>query len=191
MISRAEIRYALRGLIDILRFNPGFLQFYDRSLAGARRSFQIYVFLLALQTLQTIVFQGPQDPPLTARMWTALTIARIINVVYFPLILLLIGRFIDREKRIVGCIAVYNWLNLLSILLSIPVTLIALAGVDASVLQLCSIVTLFVGLICEGYVLAICLGISPAFAAAFVALDLVIGEILFHLADAMGQHAFF
>jgi len=42
------------------------------------------------------------------------------------------------------------------------------------------ILVLSLGLIWEGFVLAVCLRISLLFAAAFVALDFVLGEMLFN-----------
>ena len=191
MISLAETNYACRGLLRVLRFDAGFVHFFDRSREGAIRSFWIYVPLLLLDWLQIVVFQGPQDPPLTGRGWAALIIAHIINIFYFPLILLSIGRYIDRSARVVGCITVYNWLNLVTITLGIPMTLLGWAGADDNVILIIQVVNLGLVLVCEGYVLAVCLQISGLFATAFVALDFVIGEMLFSIAHLLGRHPLF
>jgi len=191
MISLAETNYACRGLLRVLRFDAGFVHFFDRSREGAIRSFWIYAPLLLLDWLQTVLLQGPQDPPMTDRMWAAQIIAHIINIIYFPLILLSVARFIDRTTRVIGCITVYNWLNLVTITLGIPMTLLGWAGADDNVILIIKVVNFGLVLVCEGYVLAVCLQISGLFATAFVALDVVIGEMLFGFADLLGRHSLF
>jgi hypothetical protein len=191
MISLAETGFAIRGLGRILRFDSSFVQFYDRSREGAMRSFWIYVPLIALTWVQLILLHDPQQPPLTGRMWLAFAITEVINVSYFPLILVSIGRHIDREARIIGCIAVYNWLSLLAIIVGVPLTLLSWIGLDDNVMLILNIMSLGLVLICRGYVLAVCLQISGPFAAAFVALDYVIGEMLFAFEHLVGKSPLF
>ncbi|HVI91232.1 MAG TPA: hypothetical protein VM659_23245 [Dongiaceae bacterium] len=191
MISLAETNYACRGLLRVLRFDSGFVQFFDRSREGALRSFWIYVPLLLLDWAQIVLLHDPQAPTLTGRMWAALIIAHIINVFYFPLILLSVGRYIDRANRVIGCITVYNWLNLLTITLGIPMTLLGWAGADDNVILIIQVVNIGLVLVCEGYILAVCLQISGFFAIGFVALDFVIGEMLFSVAHLLGRHSLF
>jgi hypothetical protein len=191
MISRAEIRYALLGLTRILRFDPSFLQFYDRSRSGALRSFWIYLPLLVLAWLQLKLLHDPQQPPLTDRMWLSLMIAHVINVMYFPLILLSIGNFINREAQVIGCITVYNWLSLLSIILTGPLTLLAWIDINHLALLILIYLSRALSFICEGYVLAVCLQVSGLFAIAFVALDYVVGEMLFSFAELLAKAPLF
>jgi hypothetical protein len=191
MISLAETRYACRGLFRILRFDSGFLHCFDRSRDGALRSFWIYVPLLLLDWAQLILLHDPQQPALSGRMWAALVIAHIINILYFPLFLLWIGRYIDRASKAVGCITVYNWLNLVTLVFATPMTLLGWAGASDNVLLVIQVVSLGLFLVCEGYVLAVCLQISGLFACAFVALDFVFGDMLFSFAHFLGQKPFF
>lgn len=191
MIGRAETGYALRGLLRILRFDPSFINFYDRSREGAMRSFGLAVPLLALFLFRLYVLRDPQDPPLTLRMSAAMVIAYAINWVYFPLFLLWIARYIEREKRVIGCIAIYNWLSLLSFFTSLPVALLGWAGMSDHLTHTLDVASLILSMVCEGYVLAICLQISGFFAAAFVILDFIIGQILFLIASHIGYAPIF
>jgi hypothetical protein len=192
MISLAETNYALRGLLRILRFDPGFINFYDRSREGALRSFWLAVPLLALFFFRLYVLRDPQDPPITLRMSTAMVIAYAINWVYFPLFLLWIARYIDREKRVVGCITIYNWLiSLFSLFTGLPVALMGWAGMSENLLTTLDIAGLILSMICEGYVFAVCLQISGFFAVAFVILDFILGQILFSIAGHIGHAPIF
>lgn len=187
MISLAETRYALRGLVRILRFDPRFMDFYDRSRDGALRSFWLSVPLLLVFLLRLYVLRDPQDPPITWRMSSAMVIAYALNWIYFPLFLLWIARHIEREKRVIGCIAVYNWLSILSILTGLPIALLGWAGMQANMLAALDIASLILSLICEGFILAVCLQISGFFATAFVILDFILSQMLFSIADHIGR----
>jgi hypothetical protein len=186
MISLAETRFALRGLLRILRFDSSFVQFYDRSRDGAVRSFWLAAPLLLIFLLRLYLQHDPQQPPLTLRMSAAMVIAYAINWAYFPLFLIWVSRFIDRQTKVVGCIAVYNWLSILAIFTSLPISLLGWAGMDDGFLQALDLVSVVISLVCEGYILAVCLQISGFFAAAFVILDLVLNQILFTLANHLG-----
>jgi hypothetical protein len=191
MISPAEIKFALRGILRILRFDASFVQYFDRSAAGALRSFWLAVPLLGLSLLRLDLLHDPQEPALTSRMWLTMIVTHVVNWVYFPLFLLWLGRYIERDARVVGCIAVYNWLGLLAILTSTPLLVLALFGFDGGFLQTLDIISLVISLICEGYVLAVCLQISGWFATALVALDVICGEMLFSFAHRLGTAPIF
>jgi hypothetical protein len=187
MISLTELRFALRGLLRILRFDASFVQYYDRSASGALRSFWLAVPLLMIFVMRLGLLHDPKLPPLTDRAWLSMVIAYIINWAYFPLFLLWIGRFIDRDTRVTGCITVYNWLGLLTILTSLPVTLFAWAGMDIGFVQTLDVVSIGLALVCEGYILAVCLQISGYFAMALVVLDFVLNDILFTIAEYLSK----
>ena len=124
-------------------------------------------------------------------MSAAMLIAYAINWAYFPLFLVWISRFIGREDRVIGCIAVYNWLSILALFTSLPISLLGWVGMDDGLLQTLDVISLVVSLVCEGYILAVCLQISGFFAAAFVVLDLVLNQMLFTLADHLGAAPLF
>jgi hypothetical protein len=192
MIGLAETKYALRGLLRILRFDASFINYYDRSREGALRSFWLAVPLLALFLFRLYVLRDPHDPPITIRMSAAMVIAYGINWAYFPLFLLWIARYIEREKRIIGCIAIYNWLiSILSIFTSLPIALLAWAGMSDHLSATLDVASLILSMVCEGYVFAICLQIPGFFAAAFVILDFILSQILFSIADLIGHAPIF
>jgi hypothetical protein len=191
MISLAETGIALRGIGRILRFDREFIRYFDRSRAGALRSFWMAAIFLPVFLLRFYVLHDPNDLPIDGRMLGAVLIGYAINWMAFPLVLLGLGPMIKRQTQVIGTIAVYNWLSLLLILLNLPIILLALLGIDWSVLQLLDLATFFIALICEGYILAVALQIPGFSAAALVMLDFVLGQIVFGLADRIGAAPLF
>jgi hypothetical protein len=171
MISLAETGIALRGIGRILRFDRDFLHYFDRSRAGAGRSFWMAAVFLPVFMIRFYVLHDPRDLPIDGRMLASVLIAYAINWMAFPLVLL--------------------GLALLLILLNVPIILLALVGLDWSILQLLDLATFLVALICEGYILAIALQIPGLSAAALVMLDFILGQIVFSLADRMGAASLF
>jgi hypothetical protein len=191
MISRAETGFALKGLLRVLRFDPTFPLFFDRSPSGAARSFWIYLLLIAWHFLALVLFRDPQQSAISGRMWCAFATTQAINALYFPVVLLAIGSYIDRAAHVVGCITIYNWLQLPSLALNIFLTLIDWLNFDQDAQLILNVVALCVVLLWEGFVLAVCLRISLFFAAAFVALDFVLGQMLFSFLHVIGTAPLF
>jgi hypothetical protein len=191
MISLAETSIALRGIGRILRFDRDFLRYFDRSRAGALRSFWMAAVFLPIFLIRFYVLHDPNDLPIDGRVLASILIAYAINWMAFPLVLLGLGPLLKRQAQVIGTIAVYNWLSLLLILLNVPIILLALIGLDWSILQLLDLATFLIALICEGYILAIALQIPGLSAAALVMLDFILGQLVFSLADRMGAASLF
>lgn len=111
-ISWGEAMLAGRGVLRLLRFDAGFVAYFDLSLAGARRSFRLAWLLLPAGLL--IVLRGLAAPPdeTLVEGW-ALYLAALVYYalawILFPLALLRVAPALDRVREAPGAIAVYNW----------------------------------------------------------------------------------
>jgi len=123
MLSSVEIRAALKGLILLLRFDAGFVNWFDRSPLGARRSFRLMWPLLPLTItrLFMVVDTAPDVSPIVVA--TSIATYYVLGWIAFPLLLILIGRAIEREPQAIGALSAYNWFGFL---LSIAAFLLAL-----------------------------------------------------------------
>lgn len=192
MISLAETSIALRGVGRILRFDPDFIRYFDRSRTGALRSFWMAAPCLLVFLAQLYLLQDADAPPVSGRMLASMLLAFATNWMTFPLVLLGLTPLIDRKPQAVGCIAVYNWTtSLLYITLSVPLLLLALAGLSDSAQLWLSYAILLVTLICEGFILAVTLQIRGLAAIALVALDFVLTQIIYSLASQLALHPAF
>ncbi|GAB2177105.1 hypothetical protein [Dongia sp. agr-C8] len=132
MISFAEFEIALLGLLRLARFDAGFAGCFDLSARGARRSFRLAALLLPIVLF--LIHLGAKWPEGTdmGRVVFGELISYALGWVSFPLLLFYAGRAIDREARVYGAIAVYNWLSILSVGLQFPIVVAGYYGLDDS-----------------------------------------------------------
>ena len=178
-ISAGEAALAVRGLGRLLRFDPAFAACFDLSPAGARRSLHL-AWMLAPFGLAALVL-GLAPPPGAAlaaawRVWAGAAIAYAIAWALPPLVFLLLARPLDREREMLGLIAVYNWLAAALTLLFFLLALTARLGLPA--LAGPAQILLFYGaFVIEAVALRRLLRLSWLGAAALVLLDFMLGRL--------------
>jgi len=130
MISFAEFEVALLGLLRLARFDAAFAGFFDLSPQGARRSFRLALWLLPIFLfLSHLNAQWPEDTDMV-RVVAAELIGYALMWICFPLLLVSFAGIIERENRIHGAIAVYNWLSVLAVGLQTPIWVACYFGLD-------------------------------------------------------------
>ena len=85
MLNGVEIRAAMTGLLLLLRFDARFVDWFDRTPTGARRSFRLMLPLLPL-TL-TRLFMAVEAAPNVSPVIAAASVATyyVLGWVVFPL----------------------------------------------------------------------------------------------------------
>ncbi len=125
MISMNEIRAALDGSWLLLRNRPEGMAFFDQSIHGFWRSFQVFFLLVPAYMLaglyekQLYLVENryhPEGFPNNA-FWTAQAFGHGIDWIALPVILALIAAPIGISHRYVPYVVVRNWTSLLA---SIP-----------------------------------------------------------------------
>ena len=178
MISLAEIEIALLGLLRLARFDAGFAGFFDLSREGARRSFRIALPLLPLVLFQwNLNSDLPKDADML-RVVLGELIGYALSWTCFPLILLSIARLIDRESRIFGAIAIYNWLSVLGIGLQLPISIAAYYGLSDTWADSISYLILFFVTACEFFAFRRLLDIRIDMTIALVVVDFVLTQMV-------------
>lgn len=152
MISRIEFKLGCRGLLLLARFDASFLRYFDRTAGGARRSFWLAPVILPLALL---VYWHDIDAsvPSPAFYMVARTIGYAYGWILFPLILLTVGRALDRDAEAPGAITVYNWFNLFWVAFQAPVTLLFLINPSSSLGVLLGVAVLIYSIVVEGFLL--------------------------------------
>src|ERR1044072_7810564 len=128
MFSWAEFRLAFCGLLLLNRVEAQFVRHFDRSVAGALRSFWLALFILPYEILSTYLVALPHNVPSMGFFLAADVIGYLLGWTLFPLLLLSLERTLDREREMPGCIAVLNWSSLIGIALQLPSLLILFLG---------------------------------------------------------------
>ncbi len=130
MISFAEFEIALAGLMRLIRFDAAFAGFFDLSREGARRSFRLAFWLLPIVLfLMHLNAVWPEDTDMGRVVFGEL-IGYSLSWTCFALILIGVAPKIDRQSRIYGAIAMYNWITVLAIALQLPISIAAYYGLD-------------------------------------------------------------
>lgn len=186
MIGRIEFQLGCRGLLHLARFDQQFLRHFDRTAAGALRS-----FWLALPLLPYALFiywrEMDQAVPNVALYMAARCVGYAYGWILFPMVILVAGRLLDRDAEAPGCVAVYNWLSLLWVVLQLPIVLLFVINPESGLATLLNIVALLYSVVVEGFLLIHCLRIRMWQAALLVVIDLVISlYVILPAAHALG-----
>lgn len=178
MISLAEFEIALLGLLRLARFDAGFAGFFDLTREGARRSFRIALPLLPITLF--LRHLNANWPPGTdmARVVTGELIGYSFSWILFPLLLMAIRGVIDREARVYGAIAIYNWLSVLAFVMQLPIAIAAYYGLsDDWAGGLSDVVLLFLTA-CEFFAFQRLLAIRIEITVALVVVDFVLSNMI-------------
>jgi hypothetical protein len=172
-----EFRLGCRGLVLLARFDAAFLRYFDRSASGALRS-----FWLALPVFPFFLWQvwvAMREPVVdTAYCLAARSVGYAYGWILFPLFLLWAAHTLERDREGPGCIAVYNWMSLIWVILQLPATILAGFEPDSAVATGLDIAAFFFSLALEGFMLMQCLRIVLWQAALLVAVDVGISVVL-------------
>jgi hypothetical protein len=175
--SRQEVFYRLYGALRLARFDTGGAQYFDEVPEAALRS-----FFAALLVAPAYFLSGMLMPDeMAARQDTSFLMLIAELLIYslswtvFPVVAYHICQSIDRERAFYRYLAANNWAKVVTYHLGLA--LFALLGSGA----LPPGFTALLGLAGGGYLIAYswfiaraCLNISPAGAAGFLALQIMI-----------------
>lgn len=179
MISIGEFRAAFAGLKLLLRFDAGFVNWFDRSPAGARRSFRLMWLLLPLTLIR--IFLAYDKSPDISPLETGLSIAvfYVLAWICFPLLLIVIGRALEREGQAIAALSAYNWFGFALSVVTFFIGLVGLIEPLTPIIDLVLSVVIIASLVYEAYLLNIALGIGYFGAGLLSVADYIIGQSLF------------
>jgi hypothetical protein len=183
-----EVRLAVGGALRLAVGDRRGLGYFDATVDGFWRSFRaavicypLYLFLLALR-VKTAQWHASG----IATIVVVETIAYAISWVAFPLLILRLARWLDRDDRFLAFIVVYNWSQ-------IPQTaLIAIIGFDGltgllspGAVPSAEFVAALATMVYEWYIARVALAVGGAAAVLIVGIDLVLGAVLGRVAGAL------
>ena len=165
MPNWSEALAAMSGLKRLLRFDAGFAQWFDRSPAGALRSFGLMIPALPLFLILRFVDVALVPEVETFRLVAVTAINYALGWVMFPLILIVIGRAIGHEAQAVGTLACYNWFGFAFMAAASVLVLLDRTGILGSLMEFLTIPLLLASLLYEGFLLRVLMGVGYGGAA--------------------------
>jgi hypothetical protein len=191
MISFAEFEIALLGLLRLARFDARFAGFFDLSRDGARRSFRLAFWLLPIVLFLMHLNANWPDGTDMVRVVLGELIGYSLSWTCFSLLLLSVAKLIDRQSRIYGAIAIYNWITVLAIALQLPVSIAAYYGLDPSWAGGLADVALLFVTACEFFAFRRVLDLRIELTIALVAVDFVLSRMLELLTYGLSNNTLF
>ena len=186
MVTLREVSNGIYGAWRLARLDAGAMTWFDRSARGVWRSFWAmalaypgFLVLLALHPTPNQSWFLPSLPTAIVE-----SIGYVIGWTALPLIVFEIWHWFRREEQALDFIVAYNWAQLLQILPSIAIALMASALTPTLAMALNA--TLWVALIAyEWFIARIALRASGLVTTAVVLLDQVLGMGLGEVAQSL------
>ena len=186
MPSWIEFRLGVQGLFRLALLDRSFLGYFDRSTAGAVRSFGLALPLLPL-FLWLIWLTVDRAIPSTGLYLTAKAIGYAYSWILFPFIILIAGRIFQRGSEATGSIAIYNWTNVLWMILQLPISAIAALDSGTSLADFLGLGLFIASLVIEGFMFIVALRLVLWQAAVLVLIDVILSKaVIWPISDWLG-----
>ncbi len=186
--SLREVSSGLYGAWRLALFDPAALAWFDRGVAAVWRSFWAAAIAYPGFILLTVL----QTEPAAWNRAGALHILLLESAAYvilwtgFPLVILALCRWLEREEESLGFIIAYNWAQVLQVALMVGVALVeralALPLPAAAALDLASIAAV---LAYEWFIARTALQAGGGAATAVVLIDVVLASAMERLTQSL------
>ncbi|HVG82583.1 MAG TPA: hypothetical protein VNB28_09910 [Methylomirabilota bacterium] len=194
MLSLREASYALFGAWRLAHFDLQGTTYFDRSPRGALRSFWVAAILLPAYVIMVLLHLIERPAAIApAALVLVHGVAYLIGWTAYQVTVLWLARFMDREAECFGYIAMYNWSQLLIMLIVLPVSALRVGQMLPE--GLTGLLELLVNLAVIAYLWFIAragLQVGPFAAMGLVAVDLTLSMIILGITDhlALGGRVF-
>ena len=185
--TATETAASIYGAWRLLRLDRAGMRFFDPSAEGFWKSFAAALIVAPGYLILVLIHlsEGKFEAGFL-RILTVQSIAYVISWTAFPLVMHRVAEGIGRRQRYIPYIVAFNWSKVIQMMLYLPVSLLAVAGLLPD--GLASLLTVLVSLAILGYigfVTSTALEIGPFPAIALVLLDLVIGILVTVASDRL------
>ena len=193
MLTLREISYALFGAWRLAHFDHQGTAYFDHSREGALRSFWAAAILLPAYVILVLLHLAEMP---VAIGWPALILFYSLQYTVawtaFPAAMSSIARMLDREKEFFGWLAMYNWSQVLAMIVVLPMQAVASSSLSGNpVLPLVGILVDLALLAYAWFIARAGLKIGGFAAAGVVLLDVVLSELIWEIGDLVAAGRLF
>lgn len=185
-----EVQVAVGGALRLAVGDRRGLGFFDISIAGFWRSFRAAVICYPLYLILVSLRVTPAQSAAAGmtRILLVETIAYVIAWTAFPLLILQLCRWFDRQQRFLAFMVVYNWSQIPQTTLIAIVALNRASGVlPTAAAQFAELAATIAVLVYEWYIARVALAATGAQATLVVILDVLLGTAIGRVAQALYQ----
>ena len=178
MVPMEEAVRSIFGAYRLARLDARGLTLFNDTAEGAANSFWAAALLLPFYAILLAIDWAGEDV-VFGRLLLIESLAYVIAWTAFPVLMIPISRAMGRFDRFFGFLAVYNWAQVIQMVVVIPPVLLVYSrllpnGMGETLLFIVQILLL----IYEGYIIRLALSIGGLEAAGLVLFDLMIGVTL-------------
>ena len=183
-----EVQLAVGGALRLARGDRRGLGFFDASIDGFWRSFRaglicypLYLLLLSFRIAGSRWAASGAVPILATE-----TIAYVISWVAFPLLMLPLARWLDRDDRFLPFMVAYNWSQIPQAVLFVLIGLDGATGLlPPPVVQAAGMLAVIAVLVYQWFIARVALAVTGAQATLVVIIDVVLGSALGRIAEKL------
>ncbi len=187
MLIAREAATSLYGAYRLARFDAAGMTYFNTSLEGFWRSFYAAVIIAPLYgILLYLRFEAGEVTTDPMRFSSVQAIAYVMSWFAFPLVMLTVTMFLDREKHYLGYITAYNWAAVLQNGVYLPLAILMVTGVLPE--HAANMIGLFVFAAILAYtwfITRVALDIPATTAAGVVTLDLLFSILINGFAEGL------
>jgi hypothetical protein len=187
MLTRNEVLQGAYGAWRLLLGDRRGLEWIDRSPMGAWRSFLLAPLLFPLDLINIGI--AAQLFHSTAPWFQIVIVDLVIYTISwaaYPLLMLALAPALDREREMLGYIAVSNWSSVILTAFSLFLALLLWTDVAADALTvLLTYVLIAIQFVYGGFIAKIALNVSTPMAAGLSAAQIVLGFVLSQITFAL------
>jgi hypothetical protein len=186
MTTASEISTALHGAWRLARLDRGGMAFFDRSVAGFWQSYRAAIIGYPILLIM-LALRGPADPEGAGVDWFRIILVETIGYVIlwtgFPLLMLPVTRFLDREARWLDYVIAYNWGQVVQQAVMLASALLAAIGLLPG--PLVDGIALALVLLYLGFIARAALDVSRTAATMIVLLDVLLAVVVSEIVQAL------
>ena len=190
MIGTREVSMSIAGAFRLARGDAGGMTYFNRTIDGFWNSFFAAVIVAPGYVALTLIGADQTAVDHPTRVVVVDFIAYVIGWIAFPLAMVSVAEFLDREKRYIDYIVALNWAAVPQVLLFLMAAVVAegLGSAPALVHLVGILVTAAVALY-YWFIARIALDVTPLQAAALVGLDVVITIVIGGISEGLKSGA--
>jgi hypothetical protein len=183
-----EVQLAVGGALRLARGDRRGLGFFDASIDGFWRSFRaglicypLYLLLLSFRIAGSRWAASGPVPILAVE-----TIAYVISWVAFPLLMLSLARWLNRDDRFLPFMVAYNWSQIPQAVLFVLIGLDGATGLlPPPVVQVAGMLSVIAVLVYQWFIARVALAVTGAQATLVVIIDVVLGTAIGRIAERL------
>ena len=187
MLTMREASASLYGACRLARFDAAGMTFFNTSLEGFWRSFYAAVIIAPFYGLLLYLrYAAGEVAVQPTRFASVEAIAYVMSWFAFPVVMLTVVLFLDREKNYLRYLTAYNWAAVLQNAVYLPLAILMVTGVLPQ--QAANLFGLFVFAVILAYtwfITRVALDVPAATAGGVVTLDLLFSILINDFAEGL------